>query len=163
MVLVIMGVSGAGKTTIGRALALRLGWRFYDADDFHPKKNIEKMKKGVPLTDGDRAPWLAALGELIGRMDTPAVIACSALKRSYRDELAGSGRDVRFVYLRGDSEIIRGRLEGRKGHFAGPEILESQLEALEEPDDALRVDIGPEPESIADEIIRKLELEAIRN
>lgn len=163
MVLIIMGVAGAGKTTIGRALALRLGWRFYDADDFHPKENIEKMKKGVPLTDGDRAPWLAVLRELIGRMDTPAVIACSALRKSYRDMLAESGRDLRFVYLRGDREIIRGRLEGRKGHFAGPEILESQLEALEEPEDALRVDIGPEPEAIAAEIIRKLELKAVHD
>lgn len=160
MVLIIMGVAGVGKTTVGRALALRLGWAFYDADDFHPKENIEKMNKGVPLTDADRAPWLAALAGLISGLDKPAVIACSALRKSYRDTLAGSGRDVRFVYLRGERDLIRRRLEGRKGHFAGPGLLDSQLEALEEPDDALRVDIGPEPESIADEIIRKLELKA---
>ncbi|KAB2825431.1 MAG: gluconokinase [Candidatus Dadabacteria bacterium] len=161
MVLIIMGVSGAGKTTVGSVLARRLGWKFYDADDLHTGENKEKIKNGIPLTDEDRLPWLEALGELIRGLDAPSVIACSALRKSYRDKLAGSGRDVRFVYLGGDKELIRGRLERRKGHFAGAGILESQLQALEEPEDALWEDIGPDPETIADDIIGRLKLEAV--
>ncbi|HET7288947.1 MAG TPA: gluconokinase [Thermodesulfobacteriota bacterium] len=160
MVLIIMGVSGAGKTTVGRVLARKLGWNFFDADDLHSEKNKEKLKNGIPLTDEDRLPWLGALRGLIWGLDAPSVIACSALKKSYRDKLAGSGRDVRFVYLGGDKELIRGRLERRKGHFAGAGILESQLETLEEPDDALREDIRHDPETIADDVIRRLKLKA---
>jgi gluconokinase len=162
MVLIIMGVSGAGKTTVGRVLAGRLGWKFFDADDLHTEENKEKIRNGIPLTDEDRIPWLEALEELIKGLDTPSVIACSALKKRYRDKLAGSGRDVRFVYLGGDKDLIRGRLERRKGHFAGAGILESQFETLEEPDDALWEDIGPDPETIADDVIRRLKLETSR-
>ena len=158
MVLIIMGVAGAGKTTVGKSLASRLGWMFYDADDFHPKENIEKIEKGAPLTDEDRAPWLEALRALIAGLDTNAVIACSALKKKYRDILTVGGHDVRFVYLHGDKEIIRERLLERKGHFAGPEILEGQLDALEEPEDAISVDIGQGADVITDEIVLKLGL-----
>ena len=161
MVLIIMGVSGAGKTTVGRVLAHRLGWKFYDADDLHPEENKKKIHNGIPLTDEDRLPWLGALRNLIRGLDTPAVIACSALKKSYRDMLAVSGLNVRFVYLQGDDRTIRVRLEGRKEHFAGAGILESQLEALEEPDDALWENIDADPEAIADDIVRKLELKKI--
>jgi len=162
MVLIIMGVSGAGKTTVGRVLARRLGWKFFDADDLHSEENKEKIKNAVPLTDEDRLPWLEALRGLIRGLDAPSVIACSALKKSYRDKLAGSGRDVCFVYLGGDMDLIRGRLERRKGHFAGAGILESQLETLEEPQDALWEDIRADPETIADDVIRRLKLETSR-
>ena len=156
MVLIIMGVAGAGKTTVGRILALRLGWKFYDADDFHSEENKEKIRNGVPLTDEDRLPWLLTLHDLINGLDAGAVIACSALKRKYRNILSGSSRDVRFVYLKGDKKLIRDRLKGREGHFAGAGILESQLETLEEPVDAIIEDIGPDPETIADDIVAKL-------
>ena len=158
MIIVIMGVSGVGKTTAGAILAERLGWGFYDADDFHTKGNIEKIKAGIPLTDADRVPWLAALRGLIRSRDAGMVLACSALKQSYRDYLGDGRRDVAFVYLKGDVSLIEERLEGRKGHFARPGILESQLKDLEEPEDAIVVDASPDPESIAGEIIRGLGL-----
>lgn len=160
MVLIIMGVAGAGKTTVGGLVARKLGWNFYDADDFHSKENIEKIRKGVPLTDEDRLPWLAAIRDLITGLNTPAVIACSALREAYREILLESGGDIRFVYLAGSPELITDRLRGREGHFAGVEILESQLGALEEPEDALREDIGRDPESIAEDVIRKLDLKS---
>lgn len=160
MVLIIMGVAGAGKTTIGKLLAEKLKWKFYDADDFHPKENKEKINKGIPLTDEDRLPWLLAIRDLIGRLKAPAVIACSALKEAYRQMLEEGGGDIRFVYLAGSPDLIKDRLMERKGHFAGASILESQLGALEEPEDALRVDIGRDPESIAEDIIRKLDLKS---
>ncbi len=158
MIIIIMGVSGAGKTTAGAVLAERLGWGFYDADDFHPKGNIEKMKAGVPLTDADRLPWLAALRGLIRRQDAGTVLACSALKQSYRDYLGDGRPDVAFVYLKGEASLIEKRLEGRESHFAGPGILESQLRDLEEPEDALVIDASQSPESIAGEIIKGLGL-----
>jgi len=158
MIVIIMGVSGVGKTTAGAILAERLGWGFHDADDFHPKGNIEKMKAGVPLTDDDRLPWLAALRGLIRSQDTDMVLACSALKQSYRDYLGDGRPDVVFVYLKGDASLVEKRLGGREGHFAGPGILESQLADLEEPEGALVVDASPAPESIAGEIIKGLGL-----
>ena len=158
MIIIIMGVSGAGKTTAGAVLAERLGWGFYDADDFHPKGNIEKMKAGVPLTDADRLPWLAALRGLIRRQDAGTVLACSALKQSYRDYLGDGRPDVAFVYLKGEASLIEKRLGGRESHFAGPGILESQLRDLEEPEDALVIDASQSPESIAGEIIKGLGL-----
>jgi len=161
MVLIIMGVAGAGKTTVGRVLARKLGWNFYDADDFHPKENMEKINKGIPLTDEDRLPWLLAIRDFIEGMNEPAVIACSALKETYREMLEESGGDIRFIYLAGSAELIKDRLRGRKGHFAGAPILESQLSVLEEPEDALREDIGQDPESIAEDIIRKLDLKSM--
>ncbi len=159
MVLIIMGVAGAGKTTVGRVLAGRLGWKFYDADDFHSEESKERMRNGIPLTDEDRVPWLEALQNLMKGLDTDAVIACSALKKRYRDMLAGCGLDARFIYLRGDRGLIRGRLERRNEHFAGAGILDSQFEALEEPEDAVIEDIGPDPETMADNIISKLRLD----
>jgi gluconokinase len=158
MVLIIMGVTGAGKTTVGEVLSRKLGWRFNDADDFHPKENIEKMRKGISLTDEDRLPWLRSLRDFINVLNEPAVIACSALKKSYRDILEEGSGDIKFVYLKGSPALIKGRLEERAGHFAGPEILESQFETLEEPEGVLTEGINRDPESIAEDIIGKLEL-----
>lgn len=159
MILIIMGVSGVGKSTVGAVLAERLGWSFRDADDYHPEANIEKIRRGIPLTDDDRKPWLASLRELI-RVggDLGIVLACSALKQSYRDFLKDGREDVAFVYLKGNHALIEKRLEGRRGHFAGPEILDSQLRDLEEPEDALVIDVSRDPESIAGEIICTLGL-----
>lgn len=158
MILIITGVAGAGKTTVGNILAKKLGWKFYDADDFHPKENIEKMRSGISLTDQDRRPWLEALRMLIDEETGSAVIACSALKQSYRDYLKEGRKDVEFVFLKGDKVLIRKRLEERKGHYAGADLLEGQLSALEEPKDALTEDISLDSEAIADDIIRELKL-----
>jgi gluconokinase len=154
MVIILMGVTGSGKTTIGRGLARELGWPFYDADDFHPAANVEKMSRGVPLDDADRAPWLAALRELVrGLVESGghAVLACSALKKSYRDYLLIDGR-VRLVYLKGDDGLIRERLRDRRGHFMEAAMLDSQFAALEEPEGALRVDISPPPAEVVEAI-----------
>ncbi|MGH9726037.1 MAG: gluconokinase [Candidatus Acidiferrales bacterium] len=155
-----MGVTGSGKTTVGRARAGRLGWRFADADDFHSAANVRKMNRGIPLDDADRAPWLAALRAAIAqwtREDQDTVLACSALKRSYREQL-GPGHGVKIVYLRGSLEFIRGRLRSRSDHFATEAILASQFEALEEPrnDEALIVSIDQEPAKIVEEIVARL-------
>ena len=125
MVIILMGVSGSGKTTIGRRLADELGWKFYDGDDYHPRANVEKMARGVPLDDDDRAPWLESLRDLIRSClarGESAVLACSALKRSYRQHLL-IDESVKLVYLKGDYELIEDRLEGRRGHFMKPEML----------------------------------------
>lgn len=151
MVIVLMGVTGSGKTTIGRELARELGWRFYDADDFHPAANVEKMSRGVPLGDRDRAPWLAALGELVRgcvARGESAVLACSALKERYREYLLIDDDEVKLVYLKGDYELIRARLDERRGHFMKSELLDSQFAALEEPGRALRVDVSSAPAEI---------------
>ncbi|MCI0701714.1 MAG: gluconokinase [Planctomycetia bacterium] len=162
MVIVMMGVSGSGKTTIGKLLAEQLGWTFVEADDFHPTANVEKMRSGTPLTDGDRRPWLAALRKRIDEAcnrGENVVLACSALKHSYQDYLE---RDdpacVHYVYLHGSEELIRKRLAERKGHFMNPSLLHSQFETLEPPADAIRVDVAPEPEVIVAEIRKKLGL-----
>ncbi|PYS80122.1 MAG: gluconate kinase, partial [Acidobacteria bacterium] len=134
MVIILMGVSGSGKTTIGRRLADELGWKFYDGDDFHPRANVEKMAHGVPLDDEDRAPWLESLRDLIRSClvrGESAVLACSALKRSYRQYLL-IDENVMLVYLKGDYELIEERLEGRSEHFMKPKMLDSQFDALEE-------------------------------
>jgi gluconokinase len=152
-----MGVVGAGKTTVGSLLAQKLGWRFADADDFHPAANVEKIRRGIPLNDSDRAPWLEALRDAILCWNTEAqnaVLACSALKRKYRDVLRASG--VQFVYLKGDCELIQQRLRARHGHFASDSILKSQFEDLEKPTDAITVEIDKTPEAIVSEIIDKL-------
>lgn len=157
MIFILFGVSGAGKTVIGKLFAQERGWIFDDADDFHPASNIEKMHRGESLTDADRAPWLE---KLRGRIEQHlaarenAVLACSALKRSYRDRLRVSD-DVRFVYLRGDSALIKKRLADRRGHFMNPQLLASQFKDLEEPDraeNALVVDVDQSPQKIADTI-----------
>lgn len=147
-----MGVEGAGKTTVGRMLARDLGWPFYDGDDFHPEGNRLKMSRGEALTDADREPWLDALRNLIGGITANAanaVLACSALKQKYRDALTAGGAQVRIVYLDGTPQLIRERLRARHGHFAGEALLQSQLETLERPANAITVDIANPPEHIA--------------
>jgi len=153
MVIVIMGVSGAGKTTIGRALAVELGWPFVEGDSVHPARNVEKMHAGIPLTDADREPWLDALHAIIARAvdrREHTIVACSALKARYRDRLRAGLRTVRFVYLRADPATLRRRLAERPSHFFNPTLLPSQFEALEEPgaDDALIIDGAAAPERI---------------
>jgi len=162
-----MGVVGAGKTTVGTLLAQKLGWQFADADDFHPPENKEKISRGVPLTDADRAPWLAAMRSAILQWNAAgenAVLACSALKRSYRDELR-AGR-VRFVFLKGTYEMLIERLRLRHGHFADEKILASQLETLEEPgsddqDQAITIQIADSPDEIVSAIIAELKRSAV--
>ncbi|HET8826603.1 MAG TPA: gluconokinase [Terriglobales bacterium] len=159
MVLVIMGVVGSGKTTVGTLLAQKLGWEFADADDFHPPQNIRKIRDGVALTDADRAPWLAAMRSAIQKWQKEGksvVLACSALKHSYREELRAG--DVRFVYLKGNAHLIAQRLHARRGHFATDSILESQFADLQEPQDALAVSIAQTPEAIVAGIIDNLKL-----
>jgi gluconokinase len=160
MIVIIMGTTGSGKTTIGTLLAKRQGWEFVDADDFHPAANVEKMKHGIPLTDADREPWLKALHDRIVEWNTEArnmVLACSALKKSYRDELRASP-NVKFVYLKGSYELFSQRVLARKGHFAKQDLLASQFATLEEPTDAITVDAAPSPEQIVAEVRRQLGL-----
>ena len=161
MIVILIGVSGVGKTAIGQLLAEDLGWQFYEGDDFHPQANIDKMRQGIPLTDADRAPWLAALNRLIRdlvREGQSAVVACSALKQAYRDRLLRYTQDVRVVYLKGDYDLIRKRLQERPGHFMKANLLASQFDALEEPERVLAVDTAQEPETIVSLIKRELKL-----
>lgn len=160
MIVIVMGVVGAGKTTVGRLLAEQMGCEFADADDFHPQANIDKISKGIALSDEDRKPWLARLRERIlawEASNTDAVLACSALKRTYREELK-AGPDVRFVYLKGTPALIAQRLSARHGHFAGASILASQMADLEEPADAVTVDIDQAPSQIVAQIRQRLGL-----
>lgn len=160
MVILVMGTTGAGKTTVGNLLASRLGWIFLDADDFHPAANIEKMKHGIPLTDADRKPWLENMHTELLRLNSAgqnAVLACSALKQGYRDTLS-AGLDVRVVYLRGTYEQMRKHILARHGHFAGESILAGQFADLEEPKDALTLDVSHPPESQVAEVVSGLGL-----
>ena len=153
---IIMGVSGSGKTEVGRSLAQYLGWDFYDADDFHPPANISKMAAGVPLDDSDRAPWLASLHELIAtslKQSQPGVLACSALKERYRQQLLADNDDVQLVYLKGSYELIWSRMSGRKDHYMKPHMLRSQFEALEEPVNALIIDVSNPIDGLVREIL----------
>jgi gluconokinase len=157
MILILMGVSGSGKTTVGKQLAKNLGWNFYEGDDFHPASNIEKMRHGIPLTDEDRTPWLDALQTLIRRLaqeGESAVISCSALKKSYRDRLQVEPGVPRFVFLQASYELIKERVKGRVHPFMKPDLLKSQFEILEEPKDALIVDASQTPA----EIIRRIKM-----
>lgn len=159
--LVIMGVTGSGKTTVGQMLAQKLGWEFYDADHFHPEENVAKMSNGIPLDDNDRIPWLKALATLISSSHSQGqslVLACSALKNTYRAMLRDSSDNVKFIYLKGDESLIGGRLNARKNHFMNPALLPSQFAVLEEPnqEEAVHIDIHPEPEAIVNNIISHL-------
>jgi gluconokinase len=159
MIVVVMGVTGAGKTTVGRLLARALGCDFLDADDYHPAANVAKMRAGQPLTDDDRAPWLARLNEVLGAYaarSAGVVLACSALKAAYRDRLLAGLPESRLVYLRGTKALIAARLEARRGHYMNPALLDSQFAALEEPDAAIVADIGAAPEAIAAAILAQL-------
>jgi gluconokinase len=162
MVLVLMGVSGTGKTTIGKVLAAMLGWDFVEGDDYHPVENVEKMRAGIPLTDEDRCPWLKALRQRIQDacdQGENIVLACSALKREYRQYLERDDLEcVYYVFLHGSETLIRRRLAERTGHFMDPNLLRSQFEALEVPEGTLQVDITPSPEEIAAEIRHTLGL-----
>lgn len=144
LALVIMGVSGSGKTSVGRLLAKRLGYEFLDADDFHSEQNVAKMASGQPLTDADRAPWLEAIRDAMSerlRRGEGVVMACSALRQRYRDVLRQAGDGVRFVYLKADKGLIANRLATRSRHFFAPALLDSQFATLEEPDAAVERDV----------------------
>lgn len=161
MIVIVFGVSGSGKTTIGKLLAEDLGWRFYEGDDFHSLANIEKMRSGRPLSDEDRWPWLDSLRQQIEQSlaaGENAVLACSALKRAYRDRLR-VGEAVTFVFLRGEYAPIEKQLRRRQGHFMNPALLQSQFADLEEPEpdeDALTVELGRTPQEVVIEIKTKL-------
>jgi gluconokinase len=161
MVIIVMGVSGSGKTTIGRLLAQRLGWSFIDGDEHHPAENTEKMSRGEPLTDADRQSWLASLRCLIDehlQRGESAVLACSALKDAYRIELGQGDPSIAFVYLRGEYPAILERLVRRKRHFMKANLLASQFRDLEEPSRAVVVDVDKPPERLVDDIIASLAL-----
>ncbi|WP_186172680.1 gluconokinase [Burkholderia gladioli] len=168
MILIAMGVSGAGKTRIGELLAERIGCTFTDGDAFHSAANKEKMHHGIPLTDDDRWPWLQSIRAAIEekqRAGETAVFTCSSLKRSYRDVLRGKDADVRFVYLHGTVEVLSERLKTRTGHFFDPSLLKSQLDTLEVPgeDEAVQVSIDQTPEQMVDEVLAKLKLSAAKS
>jgi gluconokinase len=157
--LIVMGVSGSGKTTIGKALAEQLRWDFYDADDFHPPENVVKMAKGIPLDDSDRVPWLAALHQIISDSllrNRPGVLACSALKERYRGQLFEGNDGVQFVYLKGSYDLIWSRMKTRTDHFMKAGMLHSQFEALEEPSDALTLDITLSVEEILELVMKQI-------
>jgi gluconokinase len=161
MVIILMGVAGSGKSSVGKALARRLGWPFRDADDFHSAHNREKMRCGVPLDDNDRRPWLEAIrASIVQSLSTGenAIYACSALKQAYRQLLAAGAEEVKFVYLKGPPGLIKERLTNRQGHFFNPALLRTQFDDLEEPHGMLEADISLPPEDIANSIIAALEL-----
>ncbi len=159
---VLMGVSGSGKTTIARGVAECEGWLLVEGDALHPLANVAKMHAGIPLTDEDRWPWLQAISREIDAMRArgqSAVVACSALKRAYRDILIGDRADVVLVYLQGSKALIAGRLAARQGHFMPPALLDSQFATLEEPaedEHPVVVSIAPPADAIVDEVVRKL-------
>jgi gluconokinase len=157
--IIVMGVSGSGKTSVGKVLAEHLKWDFYDADDFHPPENVAKMASGIPLDDSDRAPWLAAMHDLISsslKQNKSGVLACSALKERYRQQLMNSSGDVQLVYLKGSYDLIWSRMETRTDHYMKPHMLHSQFDALEEPSNALTVDISLSVEEILQFVIKQI-------
>jgi gluconokinase len=162
LLVILMGVSGCGKSTIGAGLSQALGWPFRDADSFHPPANIDKMSRGVPLEDADRWPWLTAIAQWIDMQRTagaPGIVSCSALRRAYRQHIIGARPGVRLVYLKGDMPLIAGRLAERKGHFMPPALLQSQFDALEEPleiERPLVVDISLPPQDVVAAVIAQL-------
>lgn len=155
-----MGVSGSGKSTVGKLLSDRTGWNFYDADDFHPAENIDKMSRGTPLNDEDRQPWLLKLENLIDTtisQDRSAILACSALKSSYRGMLQLDRSKIVLIYLQGDYEQILARIKQRQGHFMSAEMLRSQFKILEEPQADLVVNVALSPEAIVEKIVKYLD------
>jgi gluconokinase len=159
MVVIVMGVTGAGKTTVGRALATALGWEFHDGDELHSEASKLKMHRGIALDDADRAPWLSAIRKLILVMLSEGrngVVACSALKQAYRDEIVVEPNSVKIVYLKGSKEVIAERLRNRGDHFMNPDLLQSQFDTLEEPRDAIVVDVSAAPEAIVNEVVARL-------
>src|SRR6185369_3097783 len=155
---IVMGVSGSGKTEVGRSLANQLGWDFYDADDFHPPENVAKMANGIPLDDSDRAPWLASLHDLIAsslEQKKPGVLACSALKERYRQQLLQQDQDVGLVYLKGSYDLIWSRMSARADHYMKADMLKSQFDALEEPQNALTIEITRSVDQIVGEIMER--------
>jgi carbohydrate kinase (thermoresistant glucokinase family) len=165
-VIVVMGVSGSGKSTIASMLAHRLQWTYEDGDWFHPKSNVEKMHHGEPLTDEDRWPWLRAIAAWIDKTRQAGghgIVACSALKRAYRDVLVGDRPDVQLVFLKGDRDLIARRIAARNGHFMPSSLLDSQFATLEEPkadERPIVVSIAPHPREIVDAVVRKLDVAA---
>lgn len=156
---IVMGVSGCGKSSVGKALADTLGWNFYDADDFHPPENVAQMASGIPLNDSDRALWLASLHELISsslKANRPGVLACSALKERYREQLMDDNEDVQLIYLKGSYSLVWSRMEKRTDHYMKPQMLNSQFETLEEPTNALTMDISMSVDEIVAEILKIL-------
>ncbi|SRR6056297_1651121 len=158
MVYVVMGVSGCGKTTVGTLLANEKKIPFFDADDFHPEENIRKMQSGNPLDDNDRKPWLNILSEKIRDWndDSGAVLACSALKKSYRKILTSKTNDVTFIWLDGSYDLINSRMQKREGHYMPPDLLQSQFDALEPPSEAVKVNIDQPPDNILSDILKTL-------
>lgn len=160
MLILVMGVTGSGKTTVGKLLAQRLGYGFLDADDFHSAANRDKMHRGIPLTDADRAPWLAAIHDELLRANAvgqSVVLACSALKQGYRNTL-GAGLEVKIIFLRGTVDQLHRNLAGRTSHFAGESLVPSQLATLEEPKDVIIEEISAKPEEIVENICKRLKM-----
>lgn len=159
LALVVCGVSGAGKSTVGRLLARRLGWDFLDADDFHPPGNVQKMRRGEPLTDRDRGPWLDTLRRMIDRRvreGRPAVLACSALKASYRNRIGIDQRRVVSVFLAGSRDLIAARIARREHAFMPASLLDSQFDSLEPPSGGVRVPVDTEPEEVVERVLAAL-------
>lgn len=159
MILILMGVSGSGKTTVGHELSARLDWPYLDADDFHPPENVEKMRAGTPLSDEDRWPWLDALNAQLRDFDArsqSAILGCSALKAVYRARLAHDCGEVHWVHLAGAFELIEARLRARKGHYMPASLLRSQFATLEAPEEAITVDIDATPAQIASRILDQI-------
>jgi len=160
--IILMGVSGSGKTTIGHALSEELGWSFFDGDDYHPPENIAKMSQGIPLDDRDRQKWLESLSTLLSIQKASgeaSVLACSALKRNYQEQLRGNRKDLKFVYLAGDFDLILERMQARRKHFMRAQMLASQFEILEPPPDALVINTDQPVATIVQEILKALEFD----
>lgn len=166
MIVILMGVSGSGKTTIGRLLSEQLGWRLFDADEFHSSANIEKMRNGIALTDEDRWPWLDRMNAMLRERDAlgeSVLLACSALRHIYRERLAQGTTPIYWIHLTGSFELIRQRMEARQNHYMKAAMLQSQFAALEAPENAFTVDIGDAPLSIARSIIQRLQIASVRS